>query len=580
MKHLIYILLLFLASITACQRRTAYPPAMQQAEALMNTRPDSALTLLQGMADTLAMLPEEARMYHQLLTIQAKDKLYITHTSDSLINRIVDFYENYDNNDRLMMAYFYQGSTYRDMNDAPRALKAFQQAVDLNVPNLDLLAKTYNQMGTLFMYQGLHDEVIRVNRKAIEAYLALGKKNRISYFQRDIARMHHLKEQKDSALHYYKTACHTALDGKDSIKYHDILGELGTFYYQTDSFPQAKKALFTALSHGRKNRRAHLYPYIGYIYEKEQNLDSAFYYQQKALEHGNMRQKYYAYQNLFNLSNAKGHSAKANEYIQKAMTLKDTLDKIQQSEVIAQINALYNYQHTEKENHTLKLNQVQQKEWLSRLTALSLLLLVVCSACILYIKKKGREKEVLKQRLIQITQEIHNQSPDAIENNIQEIARLNDKQKETQEKGFALESQLLEIQKERLSIKNQDILHLQAEQKLREQILKDSSIYKHFYWAASDPNTKITHEDWVNLQKEIDKAYPNFTKKLYDLNASFSIHGIQICCLIKIAMPSAAIARILGRSRGAITLACRRYYEKIHQSDGSAEMFRTFISQL
>ena len=190
MKHLIYILFLLILGFTACGRHTAYPSAMQQAEALMNTRPDSALTLLETMTDTLAMLPEETRMYHQLLTIQAKDKLYITHTSDSLINRIVAFYEAYGNSDRLVMAYYYQGSTYRDMNDAPRALKAFQQAVDLNVPNLDLLAKIYNQMGTLFMYQGLHDEVIRVNRKSIEAYLSLGKQNKISYAQRDIARMY------------------------------------------------------------------------------------------------------------------------------------------------------------------------------------------------------------------------------------------------------------------------------------------------------------------------------------------------------------------------------------------------------
>ena len=120
---------------------------MLQAEALMNTRPDSALILLESIEDTLATLPEEARMYHQLLTIQAKDKQYITHTDDSLINRIVSFYENYGNNDRLMMAYFYQGSTYRDMNDAPRALKAFQQAVDLNVPNFDLLQKPIIKWG-------------------------------------------------------------------------------------------------------------------------------------------------------------------------------------------------------------------------------------------------------------------------------------------------------------------------------------------------------------------------------------------------------------------------------------------------
>ena len=179
MKHILYILLLLTIGFTACQRHTDYPHAILQAEEMMNTRPDSALHLLKSIADSLAMLPEETQMYYHLLTIQAKDKQYITHTSDSLINLIVSFYENYGDKERLMIAYFYQGSMYRDMNDAPRALKAFQQAMDLNVPNYDLQAKAYNQMGTLFMYQGLYDEVIRVNRKAIELYLLKGKRYKI-----------------------------------------------------------------------------------------------------------------------------------------------------------------------------------------------------------------------------------------------------------------------------------------------------------------------------------------------------------------------------------------------------------------
>ena len=114
MKPFVYIAIwvFLLIAIPACQRHTDYPPAMQQAETLMNTRPDSALTLLESTTDSLAMLPEDARMYHSLLTIQAKDKLYITHTSDSLINRIVSFYEDDGDSDRLMMAYFYQGSNY------------------------------------------------------------------------------------------------------------------------------------------------------------------------------------------------------------------------------------------------------------------------------------------------------------------------------------------------------------------------------------------------------------------------------------------------------------------------------------
>ena len=112
MKQLLPIFIgVILFALSACQQETTYPLAMQQAESLMNTRPDSALHLLQGMTECISTVPEEAQMYHQLLTIQSKDKLYITHTSDSLINRIVEFYKSYGNNERLMMAYFYQGST-------------------------------------------------------------------------------------------------------------------------------------------------------------------------------------------------------------------------------------------------------------------------------------------------------------------------------------------------------------------------------------------------------------------------------------------------------------------------------------
>jgi len=94
MKHILCILLLLTIGFTACQRNTLYPLAMQQAEELMNTRPDSALHLLEDMSDTLSMLPEEARMYYHLLTIQAKDKQYITHTDDSLINRMYPIMKN------------------------------------------------------------------------------------------------------------------------------------------------------------------------------------------------------------------------------------------------------------------------------------------------------------------------------------------------------------------------------------------------------------------------------------------------------------------------------------------------------
>ena len=335
MKQLLPIFIgVILFALSACQQETTYPLAMQQAESLMNTRPDSALHLLQGMADSVSTLPEEALMYYHLLTIQAKDKQYITHTSDSLINCIVKFYEEYNDNDRLMMAYFYQGSTYRDMNDAPRALKAFQQAVDLNVPDQTLLAKTYSQMGTLFMYQGLHDEAIRVNRKSIKLYLSQGKRNKISYFQRDIVRMYDMKNMADSALYYYKEACQTALTDGDSVRYYGILAEFGGYYYEIGRTDEAKQILKHVESSMFIRNKSHIYSILGNLYHHIQKWDSSYYYNKKVLEVGNINKIYNSYVELSILESQKGKQQKAIQYLRKAVELNDFVQNMKQTETI------------------------------------------------------------------------------------------------------------------------------------------------------------------------------------------------------------------------------------------------------
>ena len=107
MKKLIHILTIILSVSTfACQQYKDYPEAIQRAENCMDTHPDSALQLLTAYADSIGTQPEETRMYYHLLTHQAKDKLYMKPTSDSLINRIVAFYDETDDQDKQMLAYY------------------------------------------------------------------------------------------------------------------------------------------------------------------------------------------------------------------------------------------------------------------------------------------------------------------------------------------------------------------------------------------------------------------------------------------------------------------------------------------
>ncbi len=71
-------------------------------------------------------------MYYQLLTIKARDKAYITHTSDSLILEVLHYYEKRKDKKHLPEAYYYAGRIYRDLGDAPQALEYFFKAIDVS----------------------------------------------------------------------------------------------------------------------------------------------------------------------------------------------------------------------------------------------------------------------------------------------------------------------------------------------------------------------------------------------------------------------------------------------------------------
>ena len=160
-RHLIYIVLLFcLASVCSCHRRYQYPAVLQAADSLCVANPDSAVSLLKSIADDMTQADEHVQMRYRLLTIKANDKAYIPHTSDSLILSLVDYYKYGGDKVYLGEAYYYAGSTYRDLGDAPRALDYYQQALDAmpGDENLKVKSKVYAQMGELFRYQKLYNE--------------------------------------------------------------------------------------------------------------------------------------------------------------------------------------------------------------------------------------------------------------------------------------------------------------------------------------------------------------------------------------------------------------------------------------
>ena len=119
-KYLLGLLLLFLLS---CNRAGEYEVLFRQVESVVSDHPDSAMVLLETIQNP-ERLPEKDWAYWALLTTQAKDKLYIRHTSDSVINRVVDYFDGFiffRYRHEKALAYFYKGRVYEDLSDRKEA---------------------------------------------------------------------------------------------------------------------------------------------------------------------------------------------------------------------------------------------------------------------------------------------------------------------------------------------------------------------------------------------------------------------------------------------------------------------------
>lgn len=576
----IIILLLIGFLLSCCTDKRTYPKAMLQAENCIITYPDSALFYLSTLKNEIKNEPEETQMYYNLLTIKAEDKLYIPHTSDSLIKVITKFYEEYDDNDKLMEAYYYMGSTYRDMKDAPQALKVFQEVINLGRQvnkKYDILAQTYGQMSTLFTWQELYNESLECCKQALELHTLLKNDAKVSMAIRNIARLYNIQGKRDSALYYYNKAYKSALDSQNSKKINSLLSEIGCFYYDIGKINVAKEMLLKAVEEKYDIKNALLN--LGLIYQYEKRLDSAQYYFYKTIQYNDIYKKRHAYLHLSQIEEEKRNYFKALEFRCKLQEIRDSIDVLTQTEAISKIQALYNYQHIEKENNRLILANESKKAQIYRLLFAFMGLIAIYLFTIIHVRKKKQYAIDQERKLRQIQEEQYAQSLERIENNNTQIHELEQKLHKAEENDI-VNKQIIQSQKEQLEHINSQVFAARNELSLLESSLKQSHIYLLFHKAGNDETIKITEKEWAILQTAIDNTYHNFTDHLYTLHPQLSLLELRICYLIKISMQVKDIAKLLNRSKSAISIARTRLYKKFHGTEGSVDMLDKFIINL
>ena len=127
---------------------------MDRAESLMESAPDSAMTILDSISlGTLSSQKDRAR--YALLKSMALDKNYIDATTFDILQPAIDYYLEKGSQDEKLRTLYYQGRIFENRNEVENAMKCYFKATELRdfITDSIVLARAYTSKGYIYYNQ-------------------------------------------------------------------------------------------------------------------------------------------------------------------------------------------------------------------------------------------------------------------------------------------------------------------------------------------------------------------------------------------------------------------------------------------
>ena len=520
-------LLLLLLALFSCTSREEreFSALIEHADSIADRNPDSALAILSPLlsspkGESLAVPTAK------LLRVKIDDKLYRPITGyEHLVTDTLLPYFRYHDKKWLPTALFYAGRICADKGDAPQAIDYYQQTLDAmpEQGNERFRGLTYIQMGWLFLYQELYEEAISHLKLAYQYELEAKDSIYMAHTLQAIGTCYLKKNSEDSAYVYFNKALTLAVQGGNDYVKNEALEQMAHISIWKKDFQKARAYLDEALSN-KDSSTIHVAYTVAVMFHYEQNhSDSVLLYAHKLLKVGNIYNRYTAYKALASIYLKKGQPELALEYQNKWEECDDSIRKQKNTETLARMHSLYNYQLREKENAKLTKEKTRQKYILVISISSFITIILILIVIILRIKEQKRR---IHERLEQIQELQHRES----------IIR-----KEQKGNFFPLSRE------ENL-------------QRLHEKLL-NSSIAILFY-ERIQTETIPKKEDWARLEQEVCQTFPYFKRTLYRLYP-LKEQEFRICLLLKIQMRNKDVAQLISRTHNAITMASNRLMNKM-----------------
>ena len=516
---------------------------------------------------------QEERPYCELLKIQATDltdndiKPY-----NKKIDPIIKYMQNKEDKAFLKLAYYYAGRIKYERKNALEAFNYFNLVISKDNP-YGLNSRSYAQMAEIYSEQYLYDYAKGTYNKA---YHEAEKENDtvgMAKTLKDKALVYLNEKRSKASLKLLNKALKIAQTTKDSSCINSIKSYYAITYTDMKDWKSAEKMLSSFIGsisqadssayysaniyrHTNKNKAIYFYNFLknkGGIYAKE---DAYSFFTQEAIK----RKEY----------------KKAADYFEKYKQTIDSIRASTNSEMLAKIKGLYDYQRQEAEISKISKERNEFKLWC--ISAIAILLLTASIAFFLIVRFRRRAKEGKKQVLMlkKIQDEICQKSEDKIKENGKRIKELEKQLKNTNNEKASLQK-TLEEEKEKLLAQNAISRIKKKEQNQAIENIKKSEIgiviYKKIMNAIKE---HLNQEEKQKLEETFDTFMPSFKERLWTVH-DINTRELNVCMLTKLGYKPADCANLLGCTPSAISKIRIRLYKKFFNKTGSAEDWDKFI---
>jgi len=306
-----------------------------------------------------------------------------------------------------------------------------------------------------------------------------------------------------------------------------------------------KKALNIAKQLNETPLTAPGYQVLGHLYSKIDQIDSAYFYLDKALQTNDIYVLRTTYQVLFNLSKKQKDYQKNAEYSVKLWKINDSINKIDRNKVLIEMQEKYDQQRV-RDEFTHKMRLKEQRIW--TVVSISVVVLIAV-ALFLWIQIKRKNQERIT-RLVEAEERIETL------NHLLEEAQKEPSPDAGQDDTFF----------KRILLQQLGIIRMVA----NTPTAQNQALLRHLTEIGNDEAPAEDLIVWEDLYPIIDRLYDNFYTRLMERFGSvLTDKEVQTCCLLCAGFSTKEIAVITRQAIGTVYVRKSSARQKMGAPDGA-----------